>query len=181
MPKHTCELSQALSIQLLKKHGYLKQPELSGSLSWTRFHKTSNKIHISRNDAGDSPQFQLTRFDTSQRDYIQTTSTECFLSGKRLWFVCPVESCGKRVGVLYQRNNYFACRTCHNLAYQSQQDTHTGIWGVAGQYLSGRLQKKGNSMRIKFWKGRPTKRYQRLIRKFESLPRWEAIQKELTS
>ena len=45
----------------------------------------------------------------------------CNYGGKRPWFLCPARGCGRRVAVLYG-GGVFACRQCHQLAYQSQRD-----------------------------------------------------------
>ena len=46
--------------------------------------------------------------------------------GHRWWFTCP--SCDGRRGTLYLPPNekYFACRRCHQLAYNSQTRARTG-------------------------------------------------------
>lgn len=41
--------------------------------------------------------------------------------GRRSWFRCPTEGCGKRVAILYLGGTRFACRHCLNLAYSSQR------------------------------------------------------------
>ena len=46
------------------------------------------------------------------------TSTTPRFGGLRYWFLCP--RCGRRVGKLYHVERW-ACRRCHNLAYQSQR------------------------------------------------------------
>lgn len=46
--------------------------------------------------------------------------TVCNYGGARAWFGCP--RCGRRVAVLYLRNNGFACRRCQLVAYGSQSD-----------------------------------------------------------
>jgi len=50
--------------------------------------------------------------------WIGLTQTQCNFGGIRRWFTCP--RCGKRMGMLYFRRNYFACRHCQKIAYQSQ-------------------------------------------------------------
>jgi hypothetical protein len=40
--------------------------------------------------------------------------------GVRWYYVCP---CGRRCGILYLRRGRFRCRTCHDLAYPSQNRT----------------------------------------------------------
>jgi hypothetical protein len=45
--------------------------------------------------------------------------TPCKLGGRRVWFLCP--GCGRRVAILFGGAIY-ACRHCHNLAYQCQRE-----------------------------------------------------------
>jgi hypothetical protein len=57
---------------------------------------------------------------------IQLIWTPCNYGGRRPWFVCPgVVSgvpCQRRVGVLYNARDYFLCRHCYGLAYESQRE-----------------------------------------------------------
>ncbi|MDR1945868.1 MAG: hypothetical protein LBQ51_01695 [Desulfovibrio sp.] len=46
--------------------------------------------------------------------------TACHMGGRRVWFRCP--GCGRRVAILYGGKT-FACRHCHNLAYDSQRES----------------------------------------------------------
>lgn len=48
--------------------------------------------------------------------------TACNLGGRRVWFRCPARGCGRRVAVLFG-GSVFACRHCHNLAYECQRET----------------------------------------------------------
>jgi len=48
--------------------------------------------------------------------------TACTLGGRRVWFRCPAQGCGRRVAVLFG-GSIFACRHCHKLAYQCQRET----------------------------------------------------------
>jgi hypothetical protein len=52
---------------------------------------------------------------------IRLEWTACRFGGSRPWFRCPVESCRRRVAILYG-GPYFACRHCHRLAYPSQRE-----------------------------------------------------------
>ena len=45
--------------------------------------------------------------------------TACRFGGQRVWFLCPI--CGRRVAVLFGGSVY-ACRHCHNLAYEVQRE-----------------------------------------------------------
>lgn len=60
--------------------------------------------------------------DWQQYDYpIYLDWTACRLGGRRPWFICPARDCGRRVAILYG-GTLFACRHCHQLAYDSQRE-----------------------------------------------------------
>ena len=46
--------------------------------------------------------------------------TPCHYGGRRPWFLCPMQGCGRRVAILHFRGSYFLCRHCHSLGYASQ-------------------------------------------------------------
>ena len=56
---------------------------------------------------------------------VPITWTECHFGGRRPWFVCSGDGqyCGRRVAVLYGAGNYFACRHCYGLSYETQQQS----------------------------------------------------------
>jgi hypothetical protein len=45
----------------------------------------------------------------------------CHLGGQRVYFRCPARGCGRRVAILYG-GRIFACRRCHDLAYDCQKE-----------------------------------------------------------
>jgi hypothetical protein len=57
-------------------------------------------------------------------------STRPYFGGRRWWFVCPLIvrgiACNRRAGKLYlpPGAKYFGCRKCHDLTYESCQDSH---------------------------------------------------------
>ena len=57
---------------------------------------------------------------THYRCMIDFTSTPCHFGGERSWFQCPTSGCFRRAAKLYLGARGFACRTCYDLAYQSQ-------------------------------------------------------------
>lgn len=60
--------------------------------------------------------------DWQAMDYpVHLTWTPCNLGGRRAWFCCPAQGCGRRVAILYG-GAIFACRRCHKLAYASQRE-----------------------------------------------------------
>jgi hypothetical protein len=52
---------------------------------------------------------------------LHLDSTQCHLGGDRYWFSCP--DCLERKAILYLIDSKFNCRQCHNLTYQSQNET----------------------------------------------------------
>lgn len=54
--------------------------------------------------------------------YIHLSTTPCHFGNWRWWFLCP--NCYRRCRVLYlpPGESIFACRICHNLCYESQQE-----------------------------------------------------------
>ena len=186
MAKDTCESSRALSIRSLKKYGYLNGYR-SGTMTWTSgWSGDKSSIGIESHFYGSDPHFRLhytqTSFDGEKTDldyHVRVTSTPCYFGGVRYWFICPLirngVPCQRRVGVLYGAGKYYGCRKCHGLAYQSQQETHSGMWHVFGQCLFNDLDEKVAALRVKYWHGRPTKRYSRLLRKSDRLPSMDML------
>ena len=52
---------------------------------------------------------------------VRLSWTACHYGGERVWWLCPVEGCGRRVAVLYS-GPMFACRHCQQRAYESQRE-----------------------------------------------------------
>jgi hypothetical protein len=63
--------------------------------------------------------------DWQAMDYpVRLEWTACTLGGRRVWFLCPANGCGRRVALLYLGGaGIFACRHCYRLAYACQRET----------------------------------------------------------
>ena len=63
--------------------------------------------------------------DLQAREYpVRLEWTACTLGGRRAWFLCPADGCGRRVALLYLGGaGIFACRHCYRLAYACQRET----------------------------------------------------------
>ncbi len=57
-------------------------------------------------------------------------STPCNYGGKRWWFECP--KCHRRCRIIYLAPgfDYFVCRICGNLIYESQQEGKSRWWAL---------------------------------------------------
>ncbi len=120
------------NITKLVKEGAIK-PFQYRTGSWQWFVEEYGKQRIlstigyTIDTTGDTPYAQV-RYQNKQSqeefDYkIKLTTTSPQYGGKRWWFICPINGCGRRVGVLYMGNKYFACRHCYNVVYESQHES----------------------------------------------------------
>lgn len=119
-----------LSITRLFQQGFIRKDGVnSGTLVWSRGFDDEKiaSIGYTSNMTADHPAFNV-RYTSDGESYsypIYLDWTEPHYGGKRWWFKCPAMGCGRRVGKLYG-GNIFACRHCHNLAYESQRE-HPGF------------------------------------------------------
>lgn len=72
-------------------------------------------------------QFTMTLDFTCQgrecRQFVRIKPTQPNYGGKRWWFMCP--DCDRRAGKLFlpPRRLHFRCRACHDLSYESAQNS----------------------------------------------------------
>jgi len=171
MHKDTTDESRSFTIKFLKKHDYLKEGYTGGSIIWT-YQDRKNSIGIKTRIDRYSALLTLDYTVTSHRDGtkkdmdydVRLVTTPCFFGGKRYWFICPLMRnnipCGKRVGVLYLNDSYFICRTCADLAYESQCERRGWLYkGIKALYDFNEV----GLPRVKYWHGRPTKRYRKIL------------------
>lgn len=54
---------------------------------------------------------------------VLLTATSCNFGGRRWWFVCPSQECGRRCRILYRPLGAarFACQECHRLTYKCRK------------------------------------------------------------
>jgi hypothetical protein len=111
-------------------------PGYLGSISWKRGNRETGSISY-QVIGGQSPEsirllYTVTDLRTGEKtdcDYsIQLQTTPLPWGGVRYWFTCPLVRdnwpCQRRVGALYlpPGAQYFGCRHCYNLTYQSAQE-----------------------------------------------------------
>jgi hypothetical protein len=121
--KRRIESCLALDVNALRRKCALT-PGASGTLSWER----DRGAVASADFRADTAELVL-RYDghgTEAPKIIEQRVALSFaraaLGGARVYFLCPGESCGRRVSVLYFRRGAFRCRHCHGLAYESQRE-----------------------------------------------------------
>jgi hypothetical protein len=176
--KRTVQECKSVSIPFLQKQGFLCGYRL-GSIAWTnRFgEETASMSVVASTTYGDSYVrfiYTMTDRNTGEEtpfDYkVPLVSTPCHFGGVRWWFVCALSrngvSCGRRVGTLYRppRADYYGCRHCYDLSYESRNETRSGMFGAYGGVLRTERQIEDLRSRIKrwTWRGRPTRKVRRL-------------------
>ncbi len=102
-------------------------------------------------------------------DYrIALTTTQPHYGGLRWWWICPLvkdgRRCGRRVGKIYlpPGGQYFGCRHCYALTYESCQESHKydGLWRrmgfdpAVGRLLESRLLDRRLERLARGYKGR---------------------------
>lgn len=99
----------------------------------------------------------------------------CNYGGQRFWFSCP--RCHSRVGKLYLFGKYFVCRGCGDLTYQSKNiklNTYLSIFYYCLD-KEKKLSELENSIRRKYYKNKPTKKYKQYQKMFNQLHKYDSL------
>lgn len=113
-----------LDIRKLQRDGLLTPGRATG-WQWTRDDKAvasilirteADRVILSYRSRSHGGEWQPMEYPV----YLEWTS--CNLGGRRAWFLCPARGCGRRVAILYG-GSVFACRHCHQLAYECQRES----------------------------------------------------------
>ncbi len=175
--KTTVEQATQLSIFKLKEFGLLRGYAAT-TLTWTfRLSGKQNSIGIvvDTEELHAKVNYTITDRSTGEKtdyDYkISLTTTPCNFGGVRFWFICPLIAngmyCGRRVGTLYLASggNYFGCRHCYNLSYESRNESRLGRFGSIGYPLVAerKIEELYSQIKRWTWRGRPTKKFRKLM------------------
>ena len=165
-----------VSVSFLRKHGYFSNGWHSGTITWSWHDERTESISVesSINENEQYVKFIYTQTDNNtdeKKDFdykIPLTTTPCYFGGKRYWFICPLSVngryCGRRVGLLYKARDYFGCRHCYDLTYNSRN--RGGIFKAAGQTISiPELERLESEVKRKYYAGKITKKYERYLKK----------------
>ena len=161
----------------LKKHGYLDENcWKSGGIKWTNgWSGTESSVCISVDTYHEDPHLQITYTQTDQDgekknfDYkIPLTTTPCYYGSKRYWFICPWYAngiyCGRRVGVLYLGGDYFGCRHCYDLTYESRNENRRyklyPLFSVLTDFK--KTDDLEDEIKRRYYAGKPTRKQRRL-------------------
>lgn len=125
--KDTTSDMRALDVRRLQRDGLLTPGQAFG-WNWTRNGEEVASIQVrteadrvilnyrSRSNGGDWQPMEYP---------VHLEWTGCNLGGRRAWFLCPANGCGRRVALLYLGSaGIFACRHCYRLAYACQRESN---------------------------------------------------------
>jgi len=160
----------------LKKHGYLNGWKL-GEMEWKSGFSNKSSVGIEVCTIESYVRFFYTQTEENGEkkkfDYkVSLTTTSCNYGGVRYWFICPLSKngvyCGRRVGVLYKAGDYFGCRHCYDLTYNSRNENHKYKNYPLLFWLKswGKIEELEEKIKRPYYKGKPTRK-QRKLEKIE--------------
>ena len=178
--KYIVEDCRSVSVAFLKKHDYFCGFR-SGSIIWKNsYGEQTSSISVSvytlEEDKYVRFYYTITKRNTGEKikcDYkVQLVKTPCNYGGFRYWFICPIYKngvyCGRRVGKLYLApgTNYYGCRHCYNLSYESRNEMRIGRPGGIGYpiVVERKYEELYHQIKRWTWRGRPTKKARKLKR-----------------
>jgi hypothetical protein len=139
--KNTTSGMLFLDVRHLLRKGYLNFGANS-SLHWSRRGEPCGWISLRAYDGHIVLSYRTRRYEGEEwtnKEYPVTLEwTRCNYGGSRVWFRCPAAACGRRVAILYG-GSIFACRHCHQLAYDSQHETCHGRMLLKAQDIRQKL------------------------------------------
>jgi hypothetical protein len=176
--RRTVEQCKSISMPFLRRNGYFDSPLPQGIVWTNRFGEETASMTVSVHTSEDEKYIRLmytmTDRNTGKETYfdyrVELVTTPCNLGGVRYWFICPSSRhgvyCGRRVSVLYRapRADYFGCRHCYNLSYESRNESRHGRLAFMGRFLTldRRMKNFREQMRRWTYRGMPTRRARRL-------------------
>ena len=178
MAKQEADNIKKVSTNFLKKHGYFCGYR-SGVITWTSGwdeHKSSVSVECSILNDDSYLRIYYTQTDRATKekkdfDYkIPLITTPCRYGSKRYWFICPWYKsgvyCGKRVSTLYKGGDYFACRHCYDLTYNSRKKNRSSKYYSFGRLfdIDEKIEKLGLETKRYTYKGKPTKKRRKIER-----------------
>jgi hypothetical protein len=136
MGRLICEACTFIDVREVKRRGLLCAGR-SFTWSWNRDGEPcgSISVRIEPDAAVLSFRSQIpgTAHSKQFEQRVPIIWTNCHLGGNRPWFRCSAQSggrgCDRRIAILYDAGDLFACRHCCDLAYASQLEgpLHRGI------------------------------------------------------
>lgn len=123
--RQTVEDCLSLDANKLAKWGYFKPGWRSGKLTWSRGQNETGScgFYTYINEVNASITFHYSYRDERHSDVkINLSWYSPGFGGRRYYFICP--HCNRRMRTLHINGGEIACRICHNLTYESCNESH---------------------------------------------------------
>ena len=115
-----CEDYISLDLADLKRRGLLDGNYQATVFTWSYYGEVKSSLGVIFEPKSIRLMYKIGDKDFDSRVYFSYTDTN--FGGKRRWFSCPW--CGRSCRVIYA-GEYFKCRRCLGLRYESQYETVT--------------------------------------------------------
>jgi len=156
-----------IDMVFLRKQGYLRG-FVRRSIGWKCGDRSTGSL-MAEISVCDDPYMLLdyrTRSESgaqwrSMRYRVSLDSTSCPYGGVRWWFRCPNKRCNKRVRILYAHGDYFVCRGCAGLWYESQKYVRADLQVFEDLSKAKRLER---SLKRRCYAGEPTRKYRQYLK-----------------
>jgi hypothetical protein len=116
--RSTVESIRKIDVNALHRKGCFADSRREFPITWSIGGRTTDVV-IASSDRWD---MELRYYSDNKNEPVRLnipiTWTECALGGSRPWFKC---ACGRRVGTLFERHQFYVCRTCRGSIYEAQQ------------------------------------------------------------
>jgi len=182
MVKETADGLMRIEMFWLRKKGFLVGYK-SSSIIWTNeFAGSQDSIGITvstmTNDSHVRLRYTLTNYEGEKKELnykVPLATTPCNYGGKRYWFVCPLSKndqyCGRRVGVLYRGGDYFGCRHCYDLTYESRKESRNIDLrpALSALVLEQKIHDLESQIKTRCYGGKPTRRQRKLDKLYQAL------------
>ena len=175
--RDTTDSTKSITIKFLKRNGYLeKDNHKYGEIIWSRNGEETGRVSLSTclDERGDSVSFnyrvrQQGEEWKSMNYKFNLLKTPCYFGGYRYWFQCGLCKrnvyCGRRVGVLYLVGDYFGCRHCADLSYESCNEGKRFRGYPFSVLIKGmKAEELYKTIKRKFYNGKVTRKYKQYLK-----------------
>lgn len=164
--------ARSLSLSDLKRMGYLKvgYQFLNQTITWRMRGEVTGRVTADIvMESSEAGYIQL-RYSSYNRpkdvrhemNYrVELSSLPCRYGGRKWFYICPNQRCGRRCRVLYGHQEFFVCRKCTGLWYDSQTYTTNCYRQLDQLFKAERLEQVINR---RYYRGKPTRKYRRFLK-----------------
>lgn len=175
--RDTVEGRKKVSIFWLNKQKFIPEEVGSisyGSMSWSMNGEPTGNIRYSVcipefGDGYINLTYKIKGWHEPEEDYrdydyqVDLDRVRCNLGGFRWYFKCLY--CRRRVGILYMHGDYFVCRHCANLSYQSCNENKRYRYRMFRAITDeDKAYELYQEVKREYYNGKPTRKYKRYLK-----------------